>query len=553
MSENNNNNSYNREEDGREHNKNDQQRSPENNGGSYYYSYGPFQSINSDGQEDSSNEVRDVEITAPEPIKPVPTMLERNSSGFTRSSSNTNANAEMNGQSGNGDGGSRNWKYNGKPKSNFKTGVTSFFAGMLVISLLMFTADRMNLFTPDAALSNATNNQTSDNSSSDSNNGSSNTGNNSGVTTSLPLGSTDISSVVSKASPAVVKIETLSKSGSSSSRQTNPYYNDPLYQYFFGGNSGSSNNNNNNSNNGGSSSSEQLVPLGIGSGFIFEKDGYILTNEHVISGADVIQVTLENNNKPYEAKLLGSSKDLDLAVLKIEGDDFPVAALGNSDNTKVGDWLVAIGNPEGFEHTVTAGVLSAKDRTITINDESTGQPNEYNNLLQTDASINPGNSGGPLLNLNGEVIGMNVAVSADAQGIGFAIPSSVIQEVVEKLKNNEEIPKEPVPFIGASLMNLTPEVAKQMGTELTEGSVVTNLIYQSPAYTADLRPYDIITGINGKKYATSQDLINQIQTQKVGDQITLNVNRNGNDIEIKVTIGNKNEFETEENSQSVQP
>ncbi|WP_160032877.1 S1C family serine protease [Paenibacillus sp. An7] len=545
MSENNN-NRYNREEDEREYSRSGDQRSPENNGESYYYSYGPFQSINSDGKEHSSNNVDEVEVTPPDPIKPVPTMLERNSSGYARSthsSTNTGTGQSEN----NGNGGNRNWNYNQKPKkSNFKTGVVSFFAGMIVVSLLMFTADRMNLFTPDTALSG---NETTQSGASNDNNGSTNTGN-SGVTTSLPVGSTDISSVVSKVSPAVVKIETLSKSSSNSSRQNNSYYNDPLYQYFFGGNG--TNGRNNNSNNG--SSEDQLVPLGIGSGFIFEKEGYILTNEHVISGADVIQVTLEDNTKPYEATLLGSSKDLDLAVLKIEGNnDFPVATLGNSDSTKVGEWLVAIGNPEGFEHTVTAGVLSAKDRTITINDESTGQPNEYKNLLQTDASINPGNSGGPLLNLKGEVIGMNVAVSADAQGIGFAIPSSVIQEVVDKLKNNEEIPKEPEPFIGASLMNLTPEVAKQMGTDLTEGSVVTNLIYQSPAYSADLRPYDIITGISGKKYATAQDLIEQIQAKNVGDVITLNVNRDGKDIEIKVTIGNKNDYNTESSSQSVQP
>lgn len=548
MSENNN-NRYSREENEREYNKNGEQRSTENSGESYYYSYGPFQSINSDGREDRSNEVNEVEVTPPDPVKPIPTMLERNSNGFTRSSASSSGNAE-NGQNGaNGGSGNRNWNYNhnNKPKSNFKTGAVSFIAGMVVISLLMFTADRMNLFTPDAALSTSATAQTSDS-------GSTNTGN-SGVTTSLAVGSTDISSVVSKVSPAVVKIETLSKSSSSNSSRNNSYYNDPLYQYFFGGNgyNGSNNNNNNNSNNG--SSEDQLVPLGIGSGFIFEKDGYILTNEHVISGADVIQVTLEDNTKPYEATLLGSSKDLDLAVLKIEGDtDFPVATLGDSDSTKVGDWLVAIGNPEGFEHTVTAGVLSAKDRTISITDEDTGEANEYNNLLQTDASINPGNSGGPLLNLNGEVIGMNVAVSADAQGIGFAIPSSVIKEVVDKLKNNEEIPKEPVPFIGASLMNLTSEVAKQMGTDLTEGSVVTNLIYQSPAYTADLRPYDIITGIDGTKYATAQDLIEAIQSKNVGDKITLNVNRDGKDIDIQVTIGNKNDFETESSStQSTQP
>ncbi|MCM3781720.1 trypsin-like peptidase domain-containing protein [Neobacillus mesonae] len=544
MSDNNNNNRFGREEDEREQREHESRQSE--NSGSYYYSYGPFQSMNSENKE-SASEAKDVEVTPPDPIKPVPTMIERNSSNYTRS-----GNAYTSSSSGSGGGGGeRNWQYNRKPKSNFKTGVFSFIAGMLVIAVLMFTSDRMNLFTPEAALSNSATSAAE--ASTENSNTPSNSGNESGVTTSLPVGSTDISSVVSKVSPAVVKIETYSNSASSSSNQS-PYYNDPLYQYFFGGNGGGSSSNNGNGNSDGSSSS-QLTPLGIGSGFIFEKDGYILTNEHVVSGADVIQVTLEDNNKPYEAKLLGSSADLDLAVLKIEGDDFPVASLGNSDDVQVGEWLVAIGNPEGFEHTVTAGVLSAKDRTITINDESTGQPNEYNNLLQTDASINPGNSGGPLLNLQGEVIGMNVAVSADAQGIGFAIPSSVIQNVVEQLKNNEEIPKEPVPFIGASLMNLTPEVAKQMGTELTEGSVVMNLVYQSPAYTADLRPYDIITGINGEKYATTTDLIEQIQTHKVGDQITLNVNRDGNTMDVKVTIGDSNDFDTtqQQNQQSTQP
>ncbi|MEK5057749.1 S1C family serine protease [Paenibacillus shunpengii] len=551
MSDNNNNNRFGREDDEREQSFNESRKSE--NSGSYYYSYGPFQSMNTD-KENHAPEANDVEVTPPEPVKPIPTMVERSSSNFTRSGGSFNRSDSEAQASGGGSGDQRNWNYNHKPKtrSNFKTGVFSFIAGMLVIAVLMFTSDRMNLFTPEAALSNNTTSAGETASSEPV------TSSGSGVTTSLPVGSQDISGVVSKVSPAVVEIETFSNSASSNSRQS-PYYNDPLYQYFFGGNGGgsSSNNGNGNGNGNGSNgqSSSQLTPLGVGSGFIFEKDGYILTNEHVVSGADVIQVTLEDNNKPYEAKLLGSSPELDLAVLKIEGDDFPVAAMGNSDDVQVGEWLVAIGNPGGFEHTVTAGVLSAKDRTITINDETTGAANEYNNLLQTDASINPGNSGGPLLNLQGEVIGMNVAVSADAQGIGFAIPSSVILNVVDKLKNNEEIPKEPEPFIGASLMDLTPEVAKQMGTDLTEGSVVMNLVYQSPAYTADLRPYDIITGINGKNYATTTDLIEQIQTHKVGDEITLNVNRDGNKMDVKVTIGDRNDFDTTDtqNSQNVAP
>lgn len=248
----------------------------------------------------------------------------------------------------------------------------------------------------------------------------------------------------------------------------------------------------------------------------------------LLKARSVVQVTVEGTNKPYEAKVLGKNADLDLAVLKIEGkNNFPTVTLGDSDNAKVGEWMVAIGNPEGFEHSVTAGVLSAKERTITINSESTGKPTQYKHLIQTDASINPGNSGGPLLNLQGQVIGMNVAVSADAQGIGFAIPSNTILEVVDKLKNNQPIPKEPVPFIGASLLNLSPEVAKELGTSLTEGSVVRDIIYKSPAYQADLRPYDVIIGANGTPYSTSQELIQFIQKQKVGTALTLNIERAG--------------------------
>lgn len=196
-----------------------------------------------------------------------------------------------------------------------------------------------------------------------------------------------------------------------------------------------------------------------------------------------------------------------------------------------------------MDHTVTAGVLSARERSISIDD--TDGTRNYEHLLQTDASINPGNSGGPLLNLKGEVIGMNVAVSADAQGIGFAIPTETIKEVLDKLENNQEIPKAPVPFIGASLMTLTDEVAKQMGTDITEGSVVAEVVYKSPAYVADVRPYDIITGVNGTPYATNQELIAFIQSQEVGTEITLNIVRDGNKLDLKLNIGDKNQFNIE--------
>nr|WP_154895910.1 trypsin-like peptidase domain-containing protein [Paenibacillus xylanexedens] len=523
---------------------------------SYYYSYGPFQSVNNEDTASShvshsNREEGNVQITRPDPVKPLP-MYYNNGSSEQAGRGNGGSGSGNGGDGGNGGkNGNGNWNYNNrKPRSSVRSLLFSFIAGMLVITVLMYTADRTNMFTPQEALTSAENQSTSQESTS------TNTGSSNNVTASLlPTGKEDVSSVVTSTSPAVVKIETLAKQSTRSGSQGGSTMSDPLYQYFFG--NGGNGSGGTDSNQGQQQQgSNQLVPLGIGSGFIFDKEGYILTNQHVIQGADVIQVTLENNSKPYEAKLLGSSFDLDLAVLKIEknsgDDDFPVAPLGDSNSTQVGEWLVAIGNPEGFEHTVTAGVLSAKERTISIPDEETGKTREYSHLLQTDASINPGNSGGPLLNLNGEVIGMNVAVSADAQGIGFAIPSSVMSDAVKYLKENKEVPKEPVPFIGASLMALTPEVAKQMGTDITEGSVVASTIYQSPAYQADLRAYDIITGANGTPYSTSQDLIDFIKTQEIGSEVTLNVVRDGKKMDIKIKIGNKNDYDTSQTSDQQQ-
>ncbi|WP_348624758.1 trypsin-like peptidase domain-containing protein [Paenibacillus peoriae] len=498
-------------------------RQNDSNGSSYYYSYGPFSSVQSDGQRKEGQPVeKDVEITPPQAVRPLSPSYHR---------------AMPEQQDGSGRNGG-NWQFKpNKPKSQVKTIFLSFLAGMLVITVLMYTADRTNMFTPETALTSAAAE------SGETTNSGTTSSTPSAVPAVMPSGTADVQSVVAKAGPAVVKIETLAKQTSGSSgRQSSPYYNDPLYQYFFGNQYGDSGSNGNSNENEGSNSG-QLTPLGIGSGFIFDKSGYVLTNNHVVEGASVVQVTVEGTNKPYEAKVLGKNADLDLAVLKIEGkNNFPTVTLGDSDNAKVGEWMVAIGNPEGFEHSVTAGVLSAKERTITINSESTGKPTQYKHLIQTDASINPGNSGGPLLNLQGQVIGMNVAVSADAQGIGFAIPSNTILEVVDKLKNNQPIPKEPVPFIGASLLNLSPEVAKELGTSLTEGSVVRDIIYKSPAYQADLRPYDVIIGANGTPYSTSQELIQFIQKQKVGTALTLNIERAGQKKDVQLKIGNKNDF-----------
>ncbi|MEF2966893.1 trypsin-like peptidase domain-containing protein [Paenibacillus sp. M1] len=522
-------------------NSTERSRQSEGSGSSYYYSYGPFQSYGKDGENSGGTSYssdrgqhEEVEITKPQPVRPIPTAYDSLSGlGGGANGANGDGKSAAPGKT------SGNWQFNNKPpkRTSFKSVMAGVLAGMLLMGGAMYFADRENLFTPDQAASAVT--------SSTSNGGGTQSGSSSKATQALyPVTeSGDVTNVVEQAGPAVVKIETLVKSSKQSAGSSNPYSSDPFYRYFFGDDYGSYGGSGNGGQ-GSSSGGDQLVPTGIGSGFIFDKTGYILTNEHVVHEADVVQVTVQGTEKPYEAKVLGTSYELDLAVLKIEGDgNFPTIPLGDSDSTQVGEWLVAIGNPQGFDHTVTAGVLSAKERGgITIQGENGEADREYEHLLQTDASINPGNSGGPLLNLNGEVVGINVAVSSDAQGIGFAIPTSTISEVLDKLKNNEEIPKKPVPFIGATLMTMSDEVAKQMGTDVKEGSVVTNIVFKSPAYNADLRPYDIITGADGKAYATKEALIEYISAQEVGKEVTFNIVRDGKKMDLKIKIGDKNEY-----------
>ncbi|WP_276354653.1 S1C family serine protease [Cohnella caldifontis] len=420
-------------------------------------------------------------------------------------------------------GSGRGGSWQAPPKrTSLRAVFASFMVGVIAVGGLMFAADQGNWFSQGAQAAPAS------------------TAASGAKTASAAVSNAadvvrpnNIAQIFEKASPAVVKIETYVKA---SSRRSSSM--DDLFEQFFGQVPDGSD-----SDNGGDGSgSGSLQASGMGSGFIFDSTGYILTNQHVIANADDIEVTVIGHNKPFKAKLLGSSYDLDLAVLKIEGTDgtsFPTLKLGDSAGTNMGDWVVAIGNPYGFDHTVTVGVLSANEREISIQDQD-GTRN-YQHLLQTDASINPGNSGGPLLNLNGDVIGINTAVSSEAQGIGFAIPTSTITEVIDDLKANKEIPK---PFIGASLQTLTPEIAKKLGLSGTEGSMVVSVVFGSPAYKADLRAYDVITGMDGTAYKDNASLIAAIQKKKIGDKVTLNVIRNGEKIDVQITIGNRNDFDT---------
>ncbi|GAA4877201.1 trypsin-like peptidase domain-containing protein [Paenibacillus vulneris] len=407
--------------------------------------------------------------------------------------------------------------YDTKKRSTLKSSLAAFLAGAVVVGSLMFVSDKYNLFTQNIAAAGGA-------SSSVTSSGSAQTA---AYSNSIAGGS--IADIAKQASPAVVKIETKVKVNNS---RSNSMYNDPLFRQFFGYNGGGSDKQS-------QSNDGALQSSGMGSGFIFQSSGYILTNEHVIDGADEIEVTVQGYDTPFKATLLGNSYDLDLAVLKIEGDkEFPTLPIGDSNNTRVGDSVVAIGNPYDFDYTVTSGVISAKERPISIPDEKGTR--EYKHLFQTDAAINPGNSGGPLLNMNGEVIGINTAVSAEAQGIGFAIPTSTISSVLENLKNNVEIPKEPAPYLGVSVQNITDDMLSDLNLTSTKGALIADVQPKTPGFEAGLRPYDAIIAVNGTEIANKDDLTKIIQASKVGDKVKVTIMRNGNKQEVTVTVGDKN-------------
>ncbi|OXM83662.1 S1C family serine protease [Paenibacillus rigui] len=410
----------------------------------------------------------------------------------------------------------------GKKRSALISTFAAFMAGALVVSSLMFAADKYNLFTGNSAAAAPTQQSSTAGSS-----------NGSGAKTASlnTITNGSVADIAKQAGPAVVKIETKVKAANAGSSSM---FNDPLFRQFFGNNGGGQG-----QQGGSGQDSNSLQPGGIGSGFIFQSSGYILTNEHVVDGAAEIEVTVQGYDQPFKATLLGNSYDLDLAVLKIEGDkEFPTLPIGNSDNTQVGDWVVAIGNPYDFDYTVTSGVISAKERPISIPDDK-GTRN-YKHLLQTDAAINPGNSGGPLLNMNGEVIGINTAVNSEAQGIGFAIPTSTISSVLENLKNNVTIPKEPSPYIGVSLQNLTNDMLSELNLKNTDGALVADIQPKTPGFEAGLRQYDVIVAADGTKITSTTELTKKVQAAKVGDKMQLTIIRNGEQKEITVTIGDRN-------------
>ncbi len=266
--------------------------------------------------------------------------------------------------------------------------------------------------------------------------------------------------------------------------------------------------------------------MGLGTGFIIREDGLIVTNNHVIAGADIINVQLsERSNQVYEATLIGSDERSDIALIKIEPKSkLPVAVLGSSKDVEVGEWVAAFGNPFGHGHSMTKGIISSKGRDIS----------EINKipLLQTDASINPGNSGGPLVNTKGQVIGVNSAIDARAQGIGFAIPIDEVKAILPILESKGRIARG---FLGTSLGDLDPEAAEYLGLGELRGAVVTSVAPGSPAMKAGIKKYDIVTEFNGKTIKNSLDLMDAVADAPIGKPVKTKVIRNNKEVVLNVT------------------
>jgi serine protease Do len=271
--------------------------------------------------------------------------------------------------------------------------------------------------------------------------------------------------------------------------------------------------------------SPELKRHALGSGFIFDDKGHVLTNAHVIDGADKVKVKL-SDERELEARVKGKDERLDVAVLEIVGaKDLPYVVLGSSDATQVGENVVAIGNPLGLGNTVTKGIVSAKGRAIGAG--------PYDDFLQTDASINPGNSGGPLFDAHGQVIGMNTAIAASAQGIGFAIPSDEIREVLPQLVSSGHVARG---RLGVSIQEMDEKIAAAKGLSSTRGALVANIERGGPADQAGLVSGDVITRVDGTDIAHARELTRAVARHAPGSKVSVVVHRDGRDITVPVTL-----------------
>ena len=331
----------------------------------------------------------------------------------------------------------------------------------------------------------------------------------------MPVSFADL---VEKLTPVVVNISTTTIV---KSRQGNPFGSDMPLPRFFGGDEFFKRFFEN-------APEREFKQRSLGSGFIISSDGYIFTNNHVIEKADKIRVKLATG-KEYDAEVKGKDPTTDIALIKIKPDSsLPFVTFGDSDTLRIGEWVFAIGNPFGLEHTVTAGIISAKGRVI--------GSGPYDNFIQTDASINPGNSGGPLFNLDGAVIGINSAIVAQAHGIGFAIPINTAKEILADLKSKGSVTRG---WLGISIQDITEGIAENLKIKDIKGAIVGYVFEGDPADKAGIKTGDIITEISGKKIQDAHELTRIVAALRVGEKVNVKVVRDGQEKVFQVTIGER--------------
>lgn len=338
--------------------------------------------------------------------------------------------------------------------------------------------------------------------------------------TSLPIQDTNfITQVVENVGPAVVRID----SSRTVTSQIPEVFNNPLFRDFFGADL--------------PTQPQQRVERGTGSGFVINSNGEILTNAHVVEGADTVNVTLKDG-RSFVGKVLGTDPVTDVAVVKIQANNLPAVTLGNSEQLKPGEWAIAIGNPLGLDNTVTTGIISATGRSSS----QVGVPDKRVNFIQTDAAINPGNSGGPLLNASGQVIGMNTAIIQGAQGLGFAIPINTAQRIAQQLIATGQVQH---PYLGIQMVTLTPELKQninnnpQAGLRVNEdnGILIAKVMPNSPAAQAGLRAGDVIHKVNGQPVKNAEDIQKAVENSQVGSNLQFELRRNQTQMNVAVKPG----------------
>lgn len=326
-----------------------------------------------------------------------------------------------------------------------------------------------------------------------------------------------IAEAAQKVGPAVVRIDAARKVET----RLPELFQNPLFRGFFG--------------NEKPVPSDERVERGTGSGVILSTDGRLVTNAHVVAGADIVRVTLKDG-RSLDGRVIGVDQLTDLAVVKIEGKDLPTVSLGSSQNLVPGEWAIAIGNPLGLDNTVTVGIISATGRSSS----QVGVPDKRVNFIQTDAAINPGNSGGPLLNSNGEVIGINTAIRAGAQGLGFAIPIETAQRVANQLFDKGRVEH---PFLGVQMVTLSPDMRRKISQETDlkitqeQGVLIVRVLEKSPAEKAGLRAGDIIEKIGDLTVKDTSTVQQVVESNEVGVVLEMEVNRNGRKQKLQVKTG----------------